>query len=178
MKTVSLVIGHTSKKTGSLNKCSGITEFSFNEKLALDVAELLHEKSNVKIIYRQSYRGLPDLINKDKPDFIVSFHANAFNTIATGTETLIYYKSKISRKFAEIMQKRIVNTLGLANRGVKGKTQKQRGGLVLKKTNAPCVMLEPFFLDNNSDLEIVQEKYDELAKCIAEGILESLDVCS
>ena len=52
--------------------------------------------------------------------------------------------------------------LDLPNRGAKPKTAEDRGGYLLMNTDAPCVIAEPFFIDNNKDLKIAQENKGDL----------------
>jgi len=64
---------------------------------------------------------------------------------------LYYHKSKISKQFADILQQKFVKFLELTDRGSRGKTSEDRGGYLLKKTQAPCIIAEPFFIDNDND---------------------------
>ena len=79
MKKCALVIGHKKTSPGAVNKASGLTEFTFNERLAFDIES---EVSGVEVqkIYRRTYQSLPSDINELAPDFIISLHCNAFNT--------------------------------------------------------------------------------------------------
>jgi len=60
--------------------------------------------------------------------------------------------------FAEITQKNMVIALGNKNRGIKSKTSEDRGGHLLKYTDATCIIAEPFFIDNNKEFENALEK--------------------
>lgn len=164
---VALVVGHRLSSQGAC--APDICEFDFNEDLAHMVARFIPESY---VVYRETYRGLPDKINKEKPELIISFHCNAFNKKVSGTETLYYYKSKKGKKLAKKLQKAIVNVLDLKDRGIKPKSAEDRGGYLLKYTNAPCVIIEPFFIDNPIDLVIATELKKELSEAIAMAILE------
>lgn len=92
------------------------------------------------------------------------FHANAFNGSAYGSEMEV--ASDSSEKVAQLIQNEVVN-LGFANRGVK------RPSLyVTRNTNMPCVLTEPFFIDNRGDCN----KYnaEKLGCAIATGVLKAL----
>jgi hypothetical protein len=91
---------------------------------------------------------------------------------ASGTEVLYYHKSENGKKMAKILLNHLVEYLKLPNRGVKPKTVEDRGGPLLRYTKAPCVIAEPFFIDNNSDLVRVQEDLDGLAVVYAKAIDE------
>jgi len=167
---VALVIGHSAKKQGA---CNGkVTEFKFNKKLVQDIKKELSNQYEIEadIVYRKTYESLPDDINKLNPDYIVSFHCNAFNGEVSGSETLFCMHSKKGKEMAMIMQAAIVSCLNLPNRGCKPKRVFNRGGHLLVNTKAPCVIVEPFFLDNDSDLKIATKKRDQLVEAIADAI--------
>lgn len=164
MNTV-LVVGHTTSSPGAC--APDICEFDYNENLAYMIKR---QANNTEIVYRDSYSGLPKKINKLKPDLIISLHCNAFNKKASGTETLYYHKSKKSKKFAQEIQDIMVEVLELPDRGIKPKTSEDRGGYLLKNTKAPCVLIEPFFIDNPTDLTVGIYRKQELANRITKWI--------
>ena len=171
---IALVVGHSKNKQGASNKNLNITEFQFNSSLAQGIRDVLIQKDNnihVDIVYRNTYSGLPKKINDLNPDYVVSLHCNAYNQSASGTETLYYCTSNKGLYMAQRLQKAILEVLKLPNRGVKPRTRKDRGGYLLQKTNAPCVILEPFFIDNDDDLKRAQKIKKELEKAIANTIL-------
>ena len=169
MNKCALVIGHKKSSPGASNNSSGLTEFVFNDKLALDIEE---EISGVQVqrVYRRTYNSLPGDINELNPDFIVSLHCNAFDGSASGTEVLYYHRSTKGKLIAGILNEQLVQALDLKNRGLKPKTAEDRGGYLLKNTIAPCVIAEPFFIDNNEDLKTAIDKRDLLVKAYANGI--------
>ena len=164
-----LVIGHKKKTPGAKNVNSNISEFEFNEDLALRVERKV-EKAQVQRIYRRTYKHLPDDINELNPDFIISLHCNSFDTKVSGTEVLYYHKSEKGKKVAEILLSHLIDHLKLPNRGIKPKTAEDRGGYLLRYTNAPCVIAEPFFIDNDSDLAKAQEDIEGLAEVYAKAV--------
>jgi N-acetylmuramoyl-L-alanine amidase len=117
------------------------------------------------------YSQLPERINKTKPDFIISFHANAYNKRASGSEVLYYHTSKTGMKIATILNERINTVLGLGDRGVKKIYDDNRGALVLRETNAPCVLIEPFFIDNDDNLKVVIDNYSIFIEAIVNSII-------
>ncbi len=169
MKKCAIVIGHKKTSPGASNKSSGLTEFVFNDKLAQDIEQ---EISGVDIqrVYRRTYNSLPSDINDLNPDFIVSLHCNAFDGSVSGTEVLYYHRSTKGERIAGILNEHIINSLGLKNRGIKPKTSEDRGGHLLKNTIAPCVISEPFFIDNDKDVQKALTKRDLLVKAYADGI--------
>ena len=87
---------------------------------------------------------------------------------------------------AEILSKNISETFGIHNRGakprvtneikkrnpIKFKDMETRGSYLLYKTNAPCNIIEPFFIDNDGDLRIGKEKKREYVEAIKKSIKE------
>ena len=169
-----LVIGHKKRSPGAMNVNSNIAEFDFNEDLALRIEKKVESNpcgcSEIQKIYRRTYKELPEDINALGPDFTVSLHCNAFNRKVSGTEVLYYHKSEKGKKMAEILLHHLIEHLKLPNRGIKPKTAEDRGGYLLRYTKAPCVIAEPFFIDNDDDLARAQEDMEGLAAAYANAI--------
>lgn len=178
-----LIVGHKANKPGACNKNSNICEYQFNDQLACDIYDYLkEEKSNtsIQIIRRQTYRELPDDVNLLNPDFCISLHCNAAHPDYTGkwngTETLYYHKSKKGKSMAEIVQKNIVEVLEFKDRGILPRKTEDRGGYLLRYTDMPCIIAEPFFIDNNSAYKTVIERYDRLVRAYAYSIEKIAEV--
>lgn len=169
---VALIVGHKESSPGAGNAKEGINEYVFNNELAHDISDKLGEADiRCEIVYRDEYSKLPFEINlKVKPDFIVSLHCNAFDTMATGTEVLYYHSSSRSKQMAEILQKELVDALKLRDRGIRERHTEDRGGYLLRYTEAPCVICEPFFIDNDTDCRVALEYYDDLVMAYVNGI--------
>lgn len=170
-KLCALVIGHKKSSGGAVNESMGLKEFDFNEDLAIRIEGKV-EKTQVQRVYRRTLNELPDDINALNPHCVVSLHCNAFNGRASGTEVLYYHKSENGKRIAEILQRRLVEFLELPDRGVKPKTAEDRGGYLLRHTRAPCVIAEPFFIDNDQDLAKAREDLEGLASVYAMAIDE------
>ena len=161
MTTCALVIGHKKSSPGACNEVAGVTEFEFNEKLAMEI-EAKVRGVLIQRVYRRTYETLPHDINTLNPDFIISLHCNAFNKQASGTEVLYYHMSEKGKKMAEILSRHLVGALELFDRGILARSAEDRGGYLLKYTNAPCVISEPFFIDNDNDYRRAMERYEQL----------------
>ncbi len=170
-KLCALVIGHKRTSPGAVNARDNLSEFQFNNRLAALIEEKVVDV-DVQRVYRRTYNELPGDINALGPDFIVSLHCNAFNQSTSGTEVLYHHRSSKGKKIARILQKRLVDFLKLRDRGIKWKTSEDQGGYLLNYTEAPCVIAEPFFIDNNDDLDRVQQDLDGLAHAYANAIYE------
>lgn len=171
MKKIAIVVGHSNRSKGACN-ADGLCEYTYNTVLADLISSTLVTLGDYDpiVVYRDTYRDLPNKINEIEPNLIISLHCNAFNTRASGTETLYHHRSSMGREFAKIVQSSMVNVLGLPDRGVKPKTSEDRGGYLLRYTHAPCLILEPFFIDNESDLQCGLDLKPELAGAIAYSI--------
>jgi N-acetylmuramoyl-L-alanine amidase len=168
-KLCALVIGHKKSSPGAGNKTAGIHEFDFNDDLAIRIENKV-KKTQIQRVYRRTWGELPADINGLDPDFVLSLHCNAYNGRASGTEVLYYHKSKVGESIAKILQRHLVDFLGLRDRQIKRKTSEDRGGHLLRYTNAPCVIAEPFFIDNDQDLAKAQENLEGLAEVYASAI--------
>lgn len=169
-----LVIGHTPEAPGAVNVRAQLTEFEFNDRIA-KIIEQKVRGVDVELVYRgrpNQYNQLPAKINSHSPEFIISLHANAFNGSASGTEVLYWHTSAGGKRLARVLQNHLLVALGLPDRGIKPRQAGDRGGHLLRFTAAPCVIAEPFFIDNDHDLGRAQGRLDELARAYATTIEE------
>lgn len=176
---IAIIIGHNEKKQGAVNDSSGVTEYTFNKPLAFMIGTILANAGHTPVVvYRDStYRKLPSDVNKTGASLAISLHCNAFDDDPNGSEVLYYTKSTKGKALAGSIQAEVVKCLGLKDRGLRpcdydhiGKAG-DKGGYLLKYTNMPCVLVEPFFLDADSSLELAEAKKPELAQAIANGII-------
>ena len=121
--------------------------------------------------------SVSDVINKivaksntNTVDLDISIHFNSGandkigNGKSCGTECLIYNTSNNKEAIAKRICANIAQ-LGYKNRGVKIRTDLS----ILKKTKAPCVLVECCFVDDLDDVKLYNSK--TMAKAIAQGIL-------
>jgi N-acetylmuramoyl-L-alanine amidase len=174
-KLCALVIGHKKSSPGAGNDRAGIHEFEFNEDLAIRI-EKKTQNTKIQRVYRRTWGELPADINGLDPHFVISLHCNAYNGRASGTEVLYYHKSKIGESIAKILQNHLVAFLGLRDRKIQPKTSEDRGGNLLRYTKAPCVIAEPFFIDNDEDLASARNDLEGLAEAYASAIDEMAQV--
>jgi N-acetylmuramoyl-L-alanine amidase len=176
---VALIVGHTSKSPGACNKKHGVCEYPFNDKLSIEIYDSMkinYPHIHLVIIRRRSYKTLPQDVNAVNPKFAISMHCNAINGNINFTETLYYHTSDRGKKLAEIVQKEMVQALGFRDRGIKPKTVEDRGGHILRYTNMPVVIAEPFFIDNDSAFEhVIKNKYDMLKNAYIQSLVKGLD---
>ena len=177
MKTirVGLIIGHSLTSQGAVNQNSNLSEFDYNKSIVASVAERLAEKGLTPIvIYRTTYNHLPHDVNDSNVDIAISFHCNAFDAKASGTEVLYIEGSDKGAHLASCIQEELLTALGLTNRGTKAIRSHDRGGRLLCKTTMPCVIAEPFFIDNDEDLAIATQRRYELINAYVTGICNAV----
>lgn len=186
---VVLVVGHSQILQGASNESFKIhgevaSEFNFNNMLAKKIVDL-NVKKDIELIieYRDTdYEALPSEINIHDADLVISLHCNAFNKKVRGCETLYYKHTTISDKIASAMQKNLYKAMQNPSRGIKGRDHNrakkifERGAYLMKYVKAPCVICEPFFIDNDAELDFALLHTSELALAYLKGIEESLEI--
>ena len=177
---IAVVIGHSNNSQGAINKRYEMSEYKFFEPLAYGIRNNFSDfnlTDEIVVIHRENgYSKLPSEINSFNVDLVVSLHANAHDTSVEGCEMLYYHKSEAGKECATIFQKKVQKLLANSDRGVKPKSSEDRGGYLLKETNAPCIICEPFFIDNDADFGFAQMmfKQGEMTVAYCEAINEAV----
>ena len=179
MKTVSIIIGHEPGRPGARNPSTGMTEYGFNEPLAEIMRDMFMMVTDILpvIIYREDgdYTALPGRVNRVGSDVAVSLHANAFNGSVNGCEMLYYHNNGGSKILAGMLQSAVQPVMENNDRGIKPIIRSARGGWLLSNVKAPCVIAEPFFIDNDKDLKHATDNKDRLAAAYCEAIANYLN---
>lgn len=168
---LAIVVGHTRESSGAVMVTDGTREWNWNKHLALLIAD--HDPSRIKIFYRVKPGGYAveidrvyDQVNKWGATATFELHFNSLTgSKATGTETLTS-GTRGSIKLSNLVQARMADALGLADRGLKQRNRKDRGGRSLWQGKSPCALLEPFFGSNPKDCAVIEHAKDELAEAI------------
>ena len=85
------------------------------------------------------------------PWIFCSFHLNAFNGSAHGTETWYYWSAGNSSKLASKVHSTLVGQLGRTNRGIK-----QNGWTVITgSSGVPAILTEALFVDNRTEWDMI-----------------------
>jgi len=114
------------------------------------------------------------IANQADVDFFVSIHCNSVeNPQAHGTETYCYQFGGQGEKLARAIQRNLIQTLGLTDRGVKAANFH-----VLRETEMPAALVEIAFISNPKEEQLLRNVNFQIkaAKAIAEGIAEVLGV--
>lgn len=187
-KTVVLDAGHGGRDAGKVG-VNGALEKDINLAIAKMVKKELKKKDVRVIMTRQKDECLAkdpsgnqkiqdmreriELINKSKPALAVSIHQNSFHqSDVKGAQVFFFTHSAQGEKDAAIMQD-ILRTVDKDN------TKQPKANdtyYLLKKTEAPLLIVECGFLSNPEEAEqLSDEEYQkQMAKAIADGILACL----
>ena len=140
----------------------GTKEWTYNNKVVKGFIAEMNTYQDVKVIRYDDPSGKRDVpleertdrANKDKVDYYISFHENAFNTKATGTETFTQegVTNKATLDFAKVIHEATVKAMGLPNRGLK-----KDNFHITRETNMPACLVEGAFMDNKTDLKKLKD---------------------
>ena len=166
--------GHGGEDPGAVYQ--GRQEKDDNLQLALAVVNILKEHG-LDVIYTrttdiyQTPFEKAQIANHAGADFFVSIHRNSSPqpNQYNGVETLVYDKSGIKLEMAENINEAL-EEVGFKNLGVKARP----GLVVLRRTRMPAVLVEVGFINSDVDNQLLDEKFDETAQAIADGILETI----
>ncbi len=128
-----------------------VYEYFFNRPIVYDVAQRLRERGIEAVA--DEYHGGGNVARWDgASDLLVEFHCNAFNSTASGTEVIHAEGSQAGMAAARILLQHLVDALNLPNRGIKPPWN-GRGEYLLNGVQQTALIAEPFFIDNDGDLE-------------------------
>lgn len=178
--------GHCKLTPGKRSFDNSFYEYEFNYDVANRIKNYL-EKYNLEVWIQQIEDPDPvkelnariAAINRLKPDFVVSIHANAFGTAwntANGWEIFCYKpedEKSQGTKLAKAIQKNSINILRLKDRGIKN--AKGVAGIVTK-TLVPAVLIEHGFYTNKEELKKLSSSQfrEKCAEADVKGILDYL----
>ena len=147
-----------------------------NLNLALAVGQILSD-NGIDVLYTRTedVYNTPfekaTMGNNADADLFVSIHRNALPTPNTGTgvETLVFNDQGIKATLA----RNINNELGKLGFDVRGVIERPNL-VVLKRTKMPAVLVEAGFINNDADNEKFDAEFDDIARAIANGILNTV----
>lgn len=180
--------GHGGKDSGSRAIRNGETvlnEKEVNLDIALRLNRMLQAAGANTCLTREddTYMGLyerPEKANALGGDLYISIHNNSSDSSSpNGTEVYYYCKSNEAdygidtAGFAKLVQKELVETIGLKNRGAKS----EPAYAVLNKTRMPAIIIEGGFLSNDTDLNMIltDEFKENYAYATAKAIIQTLN---
>lgn len=182
--TVVLDAGHGGPDSGATSNGRKEKKYTLDTTLATSAAL---RKKGINVVLTRSddtYLSLgtrTTISNEVKPELFTSIHYNSYNGSANGTEVYYNVKDKnggLTKTAASNVLKRIVNTFGFTNRGIKAKANSSGTDYyyVLRHNNYPSMLIECAFIDNAKDMNKLNSdaKIESLGNQIAAGIAESI----
>lgn len=121
-------------------------------------------------IYESPYQKAMEA-NQVGADYFVSIHRNSspYPNQYTGIEALVYNRYGEAARMAYNINARL-EEIGFVNHGV----NERPNLVVLNSTQMPAVLLEVGFINNDEDNRLFDERFDDIAQAIADGILETI----
>lgn len=144
--------------------------------LVLEIGEIL-EANGVDVyytrttdIYESPYQKAMEG-NASGADYFVSVHRNSspYPNQYTGVETLVYSPYGEAARLAYNINMQL-EEVGYVNQGV----NERPNLVVLNQTRMPAVLVEVGFINTDADNMLLDERFEETARAIADGILETL----
>lgn len=144
--------------------------------LTLAVGRILEENgidvyyTRTTDIYESPYQKAMEG-NEVGADYFVSIHRNSspYPNQYTGIETLVYNQYGEAARLAANINARL-EQVGFENQGV----NERKNLVVLNRTDMPAVLVEVGFINTDADNRLFDERFDEIARAIADGILETI----
>lgn len=179
-KKVFLGVGHGGNDSGAVG--NGLYEENLNLSIALACNDVL-VRHGVKTQMSRT-KDENDTLNEEikecntfKPDLAIDIHNNAGG--GDGAEAYYHYGGGLSKTLADNVLAEIVK-IGQNSRGAK--TRKNAQGRdyygFIRETSAPAVIVECAFIDNKTDIAIIDTAAEQktMGIAIAKGILKTLGI--
>ena len=180
MAKVFLGVGHGGKDPGATG--NGLRESDLNLSIALSCNDVL-VKHGVTVLMSRTMDKNDDLAeeirecNAFAPDIAVDIHNNAGS--GDGAEAFYHYGGGLSKILAENILMEI-EKIGQNSRGAK--TRLTTYGVdfygFIRETIAPAVIVETAFVDNATDIKVIDTEAERrvMGIAIAKGILKTLNI--
>ena len=171
MKTA-IVVGHDVSQQGAVSKILDMTEYRYNCKVADVLCKDfdLYYRDPKKRNYNSKMDELARQLNVKNYDFVIELHFNKYdgkaNNEGHGCESVIFPKNLKSRDLSEKILDKISKKFNIKNRGVEEHGKGERGYGFLSKIKSNCIILEPFFGDENEALKFLD--FEKYANCLKE----------
>lgn len=172
--TVALDAGHGGSDPGAVY--NGRREKDDALRLTNAIGKIL-EMNGVNVYYVRTddeyetpFKKATDA-NNAGADLFVSIHRNSSerNNQYSGIQSLVYANSGMRRTLAQNINKELSDA-GFENLGI----VERPNLVVLKRTQMPAVLVEAGFINSDTDNKIFDNNFDEIARAIADGILETI----
>lgn len=146
-------------------------------RLAMAIGEIL-SRNGYEVEYtrtgniNQSVVQKAEFANDADADLLISIHRNmaSYPGQYQGVQTLIYNEEGIKQPMAEQINHNL-EELGFRNIGIDLRPDLA----VLRRTQMPALLLEVGFIDSDSDNQLFDDRFQEIAQAIADGIMDTLN---
>lgn len=174
MAKVVLDAGHGGANPGATY--NGRRESDDALALVLAVGEIL-ENNGVEVVYTRTtdvyespYQKAMEG-NESGADYFVSIHRNSspYPNQYSGVESLVYSRYGAAAALAANINEQL-EQVGFVNLGV----NERPNLVVLNRTQMPAVLVEVGFINTDADNQLLDERFEETAQAIAEGILQTI----
>lgn len=181
MKKVFIGVGHGGKDGGAV--ANGFEEADLNLSIALACRDYL--VANGVAVGMSRTKDENDTLaeeikecNAFAPDLAVDIHNNAGG--GDGAEVYYHSKKAASKTLATNILEAITKHTGQNSRGIKTRLNNSGGEYYgfIRQINAPSVIVECAFVDNKTDIAIIDTEAERKAMgvAIAKGILQTLGI--
>lgn len=109
--------------------------------------------------------------NQTGADYFISIHRNSspYPNQYSGIESLVYNRYGAAARMADNINQQL-EAVGFLNQGVNQRTDL----VVLNRTQMPAVLVEVGFINTDTDNQLFDQRFDDIAQAIADGILITL----
>jgi N-acetylmuramoyl-L-alanine amidase len=154
----------------------GVSGYGTEEKRMNEIADIIKkvlQKHRLKV-YRNNprwdLRRVVEDSNLKKPDLHLAIHSNAGG--GSGCEIFVYSAGSKGEKVAKVIYQEIEQITPTKDRGIKYNPALYE----LKKTNAPAVLVEIGFHDNERDAVWIIDNIEKIGTTIASGIIKYFEI--
>ncbi len=121
-------------------------------------------------VYESPYQKATEA-NATGADYFVSIHRNSspYPNQYTGIESLVYNRYSEAARLAYNINAQL-EQIGFVNQGV----NERPNLVVLNSTQMPAVLVEVGFINTDADNQLFDERFDDIAQAIADGILQTI----
>ena len=180
MPRIFIGVGHGGTDSGAIG--NGFKEKDLNLSIALACNEILvnHGVTVMMSRTKDENDNISEEIkecNNFKPDIAIDIHNNAGG--GDGAECFYHYAGGKGKILAENVLTEIVKT-GQNSRGTKTRVNSSGKDYYafIRETTAPAIIVECAFVDNATDIQILNtvDKQVAMGKAVAKGILRTLGI--
>lgn len=174
MALIVLDAGHGGANPGALY--NGRQEKDDALALVLAIGSILEQNgidvyyTRTSDIYESPYQKATEG-NEVGADYFVSIHRNSspYPNQYSGVETLVYNQYGEAARLAYHINARL-EQIGFLNLGV----NERPNLVVLNSTQMPAVLVEVGFINTDADNSLLDERFDDIAGAIADGIIQTV----